>query len=618
MVSSRFFRTERYNKNMKFPSIRRNLVPVTAILLIILIGSVIVIQTYRQAKRELITAHDSHLTDIAHSVDQNLNNLLTIFRQELEQTVKTEEFQAAEAEWLERGNDSAIREAITDNAFRRSDGISGMLAILETHTKITCLGDEHQYMFPYKNYYENIWLCRDDQDNSYLAIIQPSAAHPVRYAALIELNTLYGYLVGEELRGDYSIQLYDSTSRLLMYNERLDFQTLRVGWNDAEERSDGIGILARAERYEESVVGNYTLPVEGRSSESFRISALPTTQNRNQIFGISVAVSYEVVYGALTQMLVRLILCFFIITASLVILIIVIARSERRERKTRAQLDRLQTQNDAMAELIEKTEKLAHHQRLELIGTMSSSLSHEVNNMLTPIMGYSIMAMEKLPEYRENPSDDLNDEITDYLSEIYQSSSRAKQLITRISSLSRGQSDRVFAEISPDELLEKVMLLAGPSIPPNIAVVRDLSAGEKCIRANELQLQQAFLNIILNALDAMKSDGGTLTITTKMREDTVIVRIIDTGCGIPPEILSRIFEPFFTTKETGKGTGLGLAIAAQAAEDHSAKLEVDSKPGAGTEFRFLFPRLTDTQMDIGSAQNADSSGKDESEWQKGT
>ena len=575
---------------MKFLHKKRNLAAVLGILAVVLIGSAVVAQTYLHAKHALIAEHDNHLTDLAHSIDQNLDNLLTIYREVLDQTVKGESFRNAEHRWQESGDDTAIRSAMSSNPVTMSNGVASMLAIYQSHYKILRFGDPHDYIFPYKNYYENIWLCEDEEGRSYLAIIQPSENEKIRYAALIDLNTLYDYLIGEELRSGYAFQLYDSTSRLLMYNDQMDLEALRIGRDTAEAQGGGIDLLVSAERSEKAAVGSYTL-TEGAESAVYRISVLSTSENRNGIFGISVAVSYEIVYGDLSAMLARLIFCFVIIAASLLFLSILIMWTDRREREARAQLKKLKQQNDAMTELVEKTEQLAHHQRLELIGTMTSSLSHEVNNMLTPIMGYSIMAMEKLPEGKEQMTDELADELTDYLSEIYNSSSRAKQLITRISSLSRKQSGQVFAVISPDDLLEKVLMLAQPSVPKKVNVTRRFGAGEKCIRANELQLQQAFLNIILNALDAMRASGGTLTIATEMTEDSVTVRISDTGCGIPEELLPRIYEPFFTTKDVGKGTGLGLAIAAQAVEDHGAEMEVNSRPGEGTEFRLRFARV---------------------------
>jgi len=569
---------------MKWPKRKSYNIATIIMAVIIVLSSVIIAEIYLRSRDQLIAAHDQNLTDLSHSVDQNLDNLLTIYRQVMDQTVKGDAFKEAERLLMETGDESGIRKAMMDNPVSESDGISGMLAVYKSHFKINSYNDNHKYIFPYKNYYENIWLSQDENGVSYLGIVVSSEENPIRYVALINLNTLYGYLVGSELRSGYSITFYDTTSRLLMYNDSQEFSTMRIGPEDAAARNDGVSILVGAERAGEETVDSYVRGASRLSDPIYRIYVLPTSVNRNGMFGIGIAVSYSKVYGTLNQMLSRLLICILIIISSIFILGFVIIRSERREQENKAQIKELEKQNESMAQLVEKTEELAHHQRLELIGTMTSSLAHEINNMLTPVMGYSIMAMEKLSK--------SDDELMDYLGEIYNSSSRAKQLILKMSSLSRKQSDHSFAPVSPDELILKVMTIASPSIPENVTVVKLLNVRSKCIAANEIQLQQAFLNIILNAIAAMKDEGGKLTISTSCTDNDVIFSFKDTGCGISEEDINRIYEPFFTTKPVGQGTGLGLAIVAHAIEEHDAKIEVHSTLGEGTEFVIRFNNVT--------------------------
>ena len=115
------------------------------------------------------------------------------------------------------------------------------------------------------------------------------------------------------------------------------------------------------------------------------------------------------------------------------------------------------------------------------------------------------------------------------------------------------------------------------------------------ISANELQLSQLLLNLILNGFHAMQDSGGLMTVDTWFDEDSVFLSVSDTGCGIPENILPHIFDPFFTTKEEGKGTGLGLAIAAQVVEEHHGSIHVDSQVGKGSEFTVSLPRRTEAE-----------------------
>lgn len=261
-----------------------------------------------------------------------------------------------------------------------------------------------------------------------------------------------------------------------------------------------------------------------------------------------------------------------------VLILHVLRRSTRIQREAEA----LRKKNEAMEALNTQTRKLAHHQRLEIIGTLTSSISHEFNNLLTPIMGYSLMALEKLP--------DDESELYDELLEIYSSSCKAKEIISRLSDLSRKQTETSFRETAPDDLVRKMVRVAEPAKAENVQVQMNLNCWDQRLVANEIQLSQLILNLILNGFHAMEPDGGILTITTGFDENHIHFTVTDTGCGIAKEIRSKIFEPFFTTKETGKGTGLGLAIVAQVVEDHRGSIRVESKEGSGTRFLVNLPR----------------------------
>lgn len=231
--------------------------------------------------------------------------------------------------------------------------------------------------------------------------------------------------------------------------------------------------------------------------------------------------------------------------------------------------------------LQENTEQLAHRQRLETIGLLTSSISHEFNNLLTPIMGYSLMALEKL----ESESDAYDD-----ILEVYAASGKAKELISRLSDLSRKNSSDFFRLLSPDELVHKTITVATPAQPENVQVQLSLNCVGQYLYGNELQLNQLLLNLVINAFHAMEKTGGILTIQTRFNETYITFEISDTGCGIEKGNIPHLFDPFFTTKPGGKGTGLGLAIAAQVVEDHKGTIQVSSQVGQGTTFTVKLPR----------------------------
>lgn len=271
-----------------------------------------------------------------------------------------------------------------------------------------------------------------------------------------------------------------------------------------------------------------------------------------------------------------------LVALGLGMLVLVVLHMLRRTVVMEQETEMLRQKNEAMEKLNQQTQELAHHQRLQTIGTMTSSIAHEFNNLLTPIMGYSMMALEKLP------MDDV--ELYDGILEIYNASLKAKEIISRLSDLSRKNSDMTFHQASVDDLIRKTMDVAAPAKPDNVETKLDLNCWDQRIRVNEIQISQMILNLVLNGFHAMEEKGGVMTIRTSFDDTDISIRVSDTGHGILPEIMDEIFDPFFTTKHTGKGTGLGLAIVAQVVEDHHGHIQVESKVEEGSTFSITLPR----------------------------
>jgi signal transduction histidine kinase len=152
--------------------------------------------------------------------------------------------------------------------------------------------------------------------------------------------------------------------------------------------------------------------------------------------------------------------------------------------------------------------------------------------------------------------------------------------------------------VDVNEVLERTLTLSEHQLTVgNVKVNKQIDSNLPKIDANAGQLQQVFMNLIINAHHAMP-DGGELTVrTATVPDDKVVVEISDTGCGISAEDVNRIFDPFFTTKEEGKGTGLGLAVSRNIIDNHGGDIGVQSTIGAGTMFRVLLPRVAPEQTD---------------------
>jgi signal transduction histidine kinase len=181
------------------------------------------------------------------------------------------------------------------------------------------------------------------------------------------------------------------------------------------------------------------------------------------------------------------------------------------------------------------------------------------------------------------------------LEKIYRQTSRASSIVNNLLNFSR-VSDSRFAPINLNRVIDDtIQLLEAQLRNTRIEVIRRYADTLPLAPGNAPKLQQVFMNLIMNARDAM-SQGGQLEISTEANDDFVIICFRDTGMGIAPEHLPKIYDPFFTTKQIGKGTGLGLAVSYGIVQDHGGQIKVESKAGAGTVFQITLPLASARQQ----------------------
>jgi len=210
-------------------------------------------------------------------------------------------------------------------------------------------------------------------------------------------------------------------------------------------------------------------------------------------------------------------------------------------------------------------------------------VAHEVNTPLTGISSYTQMLLENA---------DPADPRTQVLEKIERQTFRAAKIVNGLLTLSRpGTPGGERTAVDLNSVVNDVYsLLEHQFEVGRIRVRRELSAEPLLVFAIEHQLQQVFLNLFLNARDAMPK-GGWLTVSTRTDGASVIAEVADTGSGIPPEQLARIYDPFFTTKAIGRGTGLGLSISYGIVREHDGTIRCDSTVGQGTRFTLALPVL---------------------------
>ena len=242
----------------------------------------------------------------------------------------------------------------------------------------------------------------------------------------------------------------------------------------------------------------------------------------------------------------------------------------------------------AYQELKEAQEQVLRTEKLASLGKLSATIAHEINNPLAAVLTY-IKLMMKLIERGKFTEAKVQD-ISRYLKTMDSEIARCGEIVKNLLAFSR-QSKTTVKPHSLEEILEKTLMLIAHDLEiKGIQQVKWIEPDLPEIRCDFKQIQQAFLNLMGNASEAMKK-GGTLNVRAarSIKKGLVEVDISDTGCGISKKDLPKIFEPFFTTKEEGKGVGLGLSVVFGIITKHKGTVEVTSEPGKGSTFKVQLP-----------------------------
>jgi signal transduction histidine kinase len=258
----------------------------------------------------------------------------------------------------------------------------------------------------------------------------------------------------------------------------------------------------------------------------------------------------------------------------------------------------------------ERTQALAESERqmqqvlkLQSIGTLAGGIAHDFNNILFPIIGYTELAMDDIPE--EGPA-------RRSLEEVLKAASRAKELVQQILTFSR-RNGHERKPIRLPIIIREALRLLRASIPKTIDIITDLDENCSSIMGNPTQMHQVVMNLCTNAYQAMRETGGEIHVRlgeVNIGYEEMVQRIgikmgphlhlvvQDDGVGMDATVLERIFEPYYTTKEPGQGNGLGLSVIHGIVKNHGGFITVESLPGRGSSFHVYLPTIDEMEPDI--------------------
>ncbi|MBU0549158.1 MAG: GHKL domain-containing protein [Candidatus Omnitrophica bacterium] len=239
------------------------------------------------------------------------------------------------------------------------------------------------------------------------------------------------------------------------------------------------------------------------------------------------------------------------------------------------------------SELVKETEaQLIQMEKMASLGTLAAGIAHEINNPL----GFLISNLETMHDYAGDIEKGRGDavkikELDEITKESLEGAQRIKKIVQDLRTFSR-KSELQHVSVDINQILESTLSIVWNEIKYKVDVIKDYQAKTN-IYSDPTELSQVFLNLLINASQAI-GDKGSITLSTWQNDEDIFIRVSDTGCGISQEVLPKIFDPFFTTNR--KGTGLGLSVSYNIVKKYNGDIRVQSTVGEGTSFTVRLPK----------------------------
>lgn len=588
-----------------------------------------VYNTYDAYTQMMIAQQQQHLLITARAVSQNLSLYLSEQLRNVEILTQTPGFLAQFHTYYETGDQKGLKEYVLSYMLSQNQGVS-RLYLLDQN------GDEvfryNQYPF-LESFDESVLHLNQLAEGRQTGLGSAFRISPQHYGltmvnsitdgsdylgavvSVLDMDALYQQYMAP-LQGTVDIIVKNERGTVIMHpeSEMLTFNYFRdIQGLDTLPEYESLWNMLQLQYQQEEGVAIYRACSGGILPEREEISAFSRMNLSGTSWYISAVMPYSQVVRMVNENLNRfafLVTVIFVLIASS---ILIIYGLQKNRQKLQIETRYLRDMNRTLEELHESREQVRHYQKLQTIGALAGGIVHEFNNLLTPIMGYSEFLKQQLGPENEYYED---------IDEIYKAGGRAKEIVDQILPFSRRETDSTqYNVVNLNAVIWDALKMVRMLLPSSVRLVVKPYSGPINIYGSATQIHQVLLNLCTNAYQAMEASGGTLTVATRRvfqdqlpeqyhpvaEWEFVRLEVSDTGCGIPPEMLSRIFDPFFTTKAAGDGTGLGLSVVQNILISHGGFIEAESAVGRGSRFLVYLP--VTSQLPAAAAQEESGGGR---------
>ena len=588
-----------------------------------------VYNTYDAYTQMMIAQQQQHLLITARAVSQNLSLYLSEQLRNVEILTQTPGFLTQFHTYYETGDQKGLKEYVLSYMLSQNQGVS-RLYLLDQN------GDEvfryNQYPF-LESFDESVLHLDQLAEERQTGLSSAFRISPQHYGltmvnsitdgsdylgavvSVLDMDALYQQYMAP-LQGTVDIIVKNERGTVIMHpeSEMLTFNYFRdIQGLDTLPEYESLWDMLQLQYQQEEGVAIYRACSGGILPEREEISAFSRMNLSGTSWYISAVMPYSQVVRMVNENLNRfafLVTVIFVLIASS---ILIIYGLQKNRQKLQIETRYLRDMNRTLEELHESREQVRHYQKLQTIGALAGGIVHEFNNLLTPIMGYSEFLKQQLGPENEYYED---------IDEIYKAGGRAKEIVDQILPFSRRETDSTqYNVVNLNAVIWDALKMVRMLLPSSVRLVVKPYSGPINIYGSATQIHQVLLNLCTNAYQAMEASGGTLTVATRRvfqdqlpeqyhpvaEGEFVRLEVSDTGCGIPPEMLSRIFDPFFTTKAAGDGTGLGLSVVQNILISHGGFIEAESAVGRGSRFLVYLP--VTSQLPAAAAQEESGGGR---------